>query len=236
MEVKEVYIKINEFTNLGIMVYNKDINHRYFEINKYESDIKHIGFINELSEYFDILYLEGKIETLERIEKLLIRSLSDYDNLIEISSYSPNPNFKLEKHETARATLEMFKATIEYKSYYINAVISMLRKMTNTIPHIEQKGEIMYKARDYALAYILECHANGDVIPIGKKKKLEEIGSERTRKSGNTFYQKLNEIINIDLNIESNLIEIAGENWRIKVLNLTKTPEKVDEYLKIKKL
>jgi len=45
-----------------------------------------------------------------------------------------------------------------------------------------------------------------------------------------------NEVINKDLNAEKNLFEIGGEYWRKAVIELSKAPELVENYLQSKQL
>jgi hypothetical protein len=104
-------------------------------------------------------------------------------------------------------------------------------------PIINETDIEKYKAKHYVLAYIFECNAKGEIYPIGNKKKLERIGNERMGAGkGNRFYKLFNEVINKDLNVENNLIEIGGENWRKAVIELSKAPELVEKYLQIKHL
>ena len=53
---------------------------------------------------------------------------------------------------------------------------------------------------------------------------------------GNRFYKVFNEIVNKDLNVEKNLIEIGGENWRTIVKKLSNEPEIIEKYLQSKRL
>lgn len=94
-----------------------------------------------------------------------------------------------------------------------------------------------YHARHYALSYLLECIALGKTPPLGKKSSLEKIGIERIGdKKGNRFYKAINEISNLDLNVESNLITIGGEELKLTVLQLSKHPKEIEEYLQTKGL
>ncbi|MGE4433773.1 MAG: hypothetical protein AB7D40_07145 [Bacteroidales bacterium] len=94
-----------------------------------------------------------------------------------------------------------------------------------------------YTAKHYLLAYLFECNAKGESYPIGYKKKLERIGNERMGAGkGNRFYKVFNEVINKDLNAEKNLFEIGGEYWRKAVIELSKAPELVENYLQSKQL
>lgn len=94
-----------------------------------------------------------------------------------------------------------------------------------------------YKAKHYLLAYLFECNAKGVGYPIGNKKELERIGNERMGAGkGNRFYKVFNEVINKDLNAEKDLFEIGGEYWRKAVIELSKAPELVENYLQSKQL
>lgn len=97
---------------------------------------------------------------------------------------------------------------------------------------------IKYKATHYALAYIFDCDAKGRPRLEGQKKELEKIGRERSNNkiNGNTFYKAFNRINNKDLNIERNLIDIAGTNWKNIILDLSEDPDLLAEYLKTKQL
>jgi len=98
-----------------------------------------------------------------------------------------------------------------------------------------QTDTIKYTTKHYVLAYLFECNATGESFPIGNKKELERIGNKRMGMGkGNRFYKVFNEIINKDLNAENNLIEIGGEDWRKALIELSKAPEMVEEYLQKK--
>jgi hypothetical protein len=94
-----------------------------------------------------------------------------------------------------------------------------------------------YKAKHYVLSYIIECHAKGEILPLGNKKKLEHIGNEiMGNGKGNTFYKRFNEVVNKDINAEKVLISIGGEDWREIIKNISKVPDTIENYLKSKKL
>ncbi|QQM28087.1 hypothetical protein [Elizabethkingia sp. M8] len=92
-------------------------------------------------------------------------------------------------------------------------------------------------AKHYVLTYIFDCHATGELLPHGNKSKLERIGNERLGAGkGNTFYKNYNTIIGKDLNAEQTLIDVAGENWRNILLQLSNNPEVLETYLQSKQL
>ncbi len=94
-----------------------------------------------------------------------------------------------------------------------------------------------YQAKHHVLAYLFECNAKGESLPIGNKKELERIGSKRIGAGkGNRFYKVFNEVISFDINVKKNLIEIGGEDWRNAVIDLSEAPKLVEEYLQKKQL
>lgn len=97
---------------------------------------------------------------------------------------------------------------------------------------------IKYNATHYALAYIFDCDAKGRPRLEGRKKELEKIGWERSNNkiNGNTFYKAFNRINNKDLNIEKNLIDITGTNWKNIILDLSEDRKTLIEYFEKKQL
>lgn len=99
-----------------------------------------------------------------------------------------------------------------------------------------------YKSEHFPLAYIFECNSKGESIPFGSKKELEKIGKKRVNGaiSPNTFYKAVNRIFEskIDLNSEKSLVEIAGEDWRAILFELTDQPIAIEleKYLQSKQL
>lgn len=97
-----------------------------------------------------------------------------------------------------------------------------------------------YRGEHYALAYIFDCNAIGESIPFGSKTELEKIGKKRVNGaiSENTFYKAVTRILkdDKDLNVEKNLVEIAGEDWKEIIFELSKYPEELQKYLQSKQL
>ena len=114
---------------------------------------------------------------------------------------------------------------------------SELKKASPPQQTTNESETIRYTAKHYVLAYLIECNAKGESFPIGQKKELEKIGNRiMGRGKGNRFYKVFNEIVNKDLNAETNLIEIGGENWRTIVKGLSSEPETIETYLQNKQL
>ena len=109
---------------------------------------------------------------------------------------------------------------------------------TETTQNQPIKSEsLKYSAKDYVLTYIIECHAKGKGLPIGRKKELEQIGNERMGTGkGNRFYKVFNGFINKDFNNKSHLIEMGGKDWRNIVITLSSNPEIIEQYLQSKQL
>lgn len=110
-------------------------------------------------------------------------------------------------------------------------------KSTLEVPKQEPRK---LKSEHYALAYIFDCNSIGESILIGQKTELEKIGKKRADGaiSGNTFYKAVTRILikDKDLNAEKSLIEIAGEDWKEILFELTKYPEELKKYLQSKQL
>lgn len=120
---------------------------------------------------------------------------------------------------------------------YIDDTIKKLEQTEPAQPINSEIDTKKYTAKHYLLAYLFECNAKGVSYPIGNKKELVRIGNERIGAGkGNRFYKVFNEIINKDLNAENNLFEIGGEYWRKAVIELSKAPELVENYLQSKQL
>lgn len=146
-------------------------------------------------------------------------------------------------------SIENFKRKDIFDNYS-NSEIDSIRNAVNNIsfkkieqPELNESKtshelrEKKYFAKHYVLAYLIECNAKGESFPIGQKLELEKIGNRiMGTNKGNRFYKVFNDIINKDLNIEKNLIEIGGENWRTKIKDLSSEPETIEKYLQSKQL
>jgi hypothetical protein len=111
-------------------------------------------------------------------------------------------------------------------------------KNPEPIEEIEQEPR-KYTIEQYCLAYIFDCNSIGESIPYGSKTELEKIGKNRNIGSyaPNTFYKRVSNILkNREMNSEKTLVEIAGEDWKEILFELTKYPEELQKYLRIKQL
>ena len=128
-----------------------------------------------------------------------------------------------------------------------NQILHLKFNISDESPFLIQKEQIgqnsignkniKYKTKHYVLTYIIECYAKGEIPPRGEKIKLEKIGNEKMGVGkGNTFYKVFSQIINKDFNIERDLIEIGGDDWRKIIKNLSKEHDKIETYLQSKEL
>lgn len=135
----------------------------------------------------------------------------------------------------------IFNAQTVYKGFLNAKLEGFLNDLLNgkevTIQKTYNEKKKKYSAKYHVLAYLFECDAKGYTYPIGNKKELERIGKERmSLDSGNTFYKQFNQLVNIDRNIERNLINRIGEDWRNAVIELSTEPILIEEYLQRKQL
>lgn len=159
-----------------------------------------------------------------------------------------NPLYWLEQtHEYVNLNPDNFRselittierALIDWIDIFTKQPFDYLYHVTNPqlVPGSETKTN-KYFTKHHVLAYIFECYAKGVQPPNGNKKELEKIGSKRMGEGKkNTFYKIFNDISINDLNSESVLIKICGENWRDAVIELSQDPELVEKYLINKQL
>lgn len=185
----------------------------------------------------------------------LTKNLLDKVNVPELRKQGAITDIQANQLEFAEAELNTKTAEIT-KQYskgelkYVKALKKWLQlhkdyfkevtPLLKTLPPQQTTTEndtIKYTAKHYVLGYLIECNAKGKSFPIGQKKELEKIGNEKMGTGkGNRFYKVFNEIVNKDLNIENNLIEIGGENWRTIVKDLSIEPETIETYLQSKQL
>jgi len=201
----------------------KSQNYKGISLNEY---IDEINPLEEIKEQCEIIFtdLAKDIEENRRTTKDVLKGL---DLLI---SYYSTPNIK---HNINNDRIIFFKD-------YLEAIKKRIELLYSAKPPQPINSEIdteKYTAKHYLLAYLFECNAKGVSYPIGNKKELERIGNERMGAGkGNRFYKVFNEVINKDLNAEKNLLEIGGEYWRKAVIELSKAPELVENYLQSKQL
>lgn len=109
---------------------------------------------------------------------------------------------------------------------------------TRNTKHSEQTQPPKLTAKHYALEYLFDCNIKGIFVPWGQKKELQRIGMQRMKgkKDGNTFYKACNDLRGTDINIENELIDVCGNNWKEAILYISETPKRLNEHLKTKDL
>lgn len=200
------------------------IENRYFTLTNNKIDLQPKNEI-DLSEYFKnkygINYIERQNGRLNNLAKL--NGFSGLQSDVEVVNINDATN-----------RLELIFSIVQAE------IQGNLKTNLQILPPQQTTTEndtIKYTAKYYVLGYLIECNAKGESFPIGQKKELEKIGNEKMGTGkGNRFYKVFNEIVNKDLNIESNLIEIGGENWRTIVKDLSNEPETIETYLQSKQL
>lgn len=206
-----------------------------------------MGFVPEnpfFNLYLGLCYLEKVLQlikqeyennlntTLEHLESIIYNS-NDYQNLVEVSRNIGRRVINEQQHPEFGKLKEHIAEQLEY--------IERTNKIEKTLPPQQtttEKETIRYTAKHYVLAYLIECNAKGESFPIGQKKELEKIGSQRIGAGkGHRFYREFNNITNsYDINKPIHLIEIGGENWRTIVKDLSNEPETIEAYLQSKQL
>jgi hypothetical protein len=193
------------------------------------------------------MFTDIEIEQIDLNKKIMIRNnegiltLENWDNYKDIffkqrfstykNSYTYAEKLKLELSTLENITTNKadYKILIQrYNSYLVEK---------QTFSYQKDQEPRKYKSDFYALAYLLDCNAIGESYSYGKK-ELEKIGLKRVNKaiSPNTFYKAVSRILNKDINSEIILIEIAGEDWKEIVFELSKHPEELQKYLQSKQL
>ncbi|WP_339715303.1 hypothetical protein [Cyclobacterium amurskyense] len=164
------------------------------------------------------------------------------NNLIEFEKKLPEPIRSYFKENPMPEGFEL--SDLEKRVEIIGQIPELLKeqkeKLQNIINENNKEEPRKYTIQQYSLAYIFDCNSIGESIPYGSKTELEKIGRKRNigKYSPNTFYKAINKIFkeDEDLNIEKNLVEIAGEDWKAVLIELTKYPEELKKYLQSKQL
>lgn len=112
---------------------------------------------------------------------------------------------------------------------------------TTEQPHQQKEKKPTYTAMQFVVTYYLDCYANKKNPVKTSKKKIETIARLRPKYklASNTFYKNcnyLNSKKESDLNSETFLIEVVGEDWRNIVLELSENSETLKKYLEANKL
>lgn len=184
---------------------------------------------------------------LEYIKSIYMGAIPLTEDFIMLSKLSyivdPSKNYdhtNMEKLNPIEEQMLSFGTTLTEFEYSINSKYNSFLNLLEKTPQPDKansKEKIF--AKHYVLTYILDCHANGE-IPVKEydKSEVEKIGNQLTKgkKSGNTFYKNYPKVSSININKKSDLVELAGHNWKNIVLNLSKDSKKLSDFLKSKGL
>lgn len=197
---------------------------------------KYINFRAETNSYF--LSLQFPFEYLDEV----LKSLFDYFKDVQINEFEKFVNEPVQVNSLSELLNEFQKGNNVVLPF--DLLLNGEKQINTPEPTEEikptEEEPRKLKSEHYALTYIFDCHAIGESILIGQKTELEKIGKQRADGaiSGNTFYKAVTRILKgyNDLNVEKTLIEIAGEDWKEILSELTKYPVELKKYLQSKQL
>lgn len=180
--------------------------------------------------------------TLFDLERFLTFNLICMGNAPNEENYTFYTVFIVEEREFVDFAIDSRYEIEHYRQYY-KRVLSYLKSFADQQTLIPQPllndVSVNFKltAIHYVLTYIFDCNVTGKSLPIGNKNEIERIGNKILGLGrGNTFYKNFNKVIHQDLNVEQNLINNGGENWREILLELSKNKKELEIYLQNKHL
>lgn len=208
-----------------------------------KTSLEHYEIKTQIKNYFIELYLKNEIDVLRKIKGILQEGLDLHYGFLKDNCFNSiitfkNPGFiKLKAELKDRELIEI----LEIKVSLLAELIEELNKYLGAPNQSNEiKAKIKFTVKQYALAYIFDCNSIGESLVYGSKKELEKIGKNRNIGdfAPNTFYKAVRNTLKDykDLNIETNLVEIAGEDWKAVLFELSKYPEELKKYLQSKKL
>ena len=229
---KELFERIMEATNNETLRQNISLIVKRIE----QAAFQIAGYTASETEYYQSLFAKHFYSVLhsENYQTYIedkIRELHFYCKGLEQDLRTKQHEFIEDREQDKNQLTEAQR----YKCYLENLLIHLNNPAAQQTT--KEKDTVKYTAKHYVLAYLIECNAKGQSIPNGQKKELEKIGNEKMGTGkGNRFYKVFNEIGKKDLNVEKNLIEIGGDNWRTIVKDLSNEPETIETYLQSKQL
>lgn len=248
-KIDNVYNRIELFVDGKLVAF--DVDNFYTEtVNEYETYCRHIELQTKLIQDINILYLEGKIDTLKQMRNLLLYKLKVINKpSLFMCSYQFEEISRIKTqyiNKVVNAIDNLLAQTANNDTQLATAALSETKSVaTKTI--VEQTVQqdtnpTTYHAKHYALAFIFDCLATGEsfIQFDGKKYQLETIGEKRVNGaiSANTFYKAFNSIMNekLDFEKDKDMIYYAGQNWKEIIIKLSHEPRKVSEYLEKREL
>ena len=207
-------------------------------------DLLDTEFKSETRVYLTNSFIQKEVYFSEASIDLALQLLIDFKKeTIHLSSKRKLDyitSLDLKRPKPSETENPLFNQTVfEAKSIFFDVITAYKEELhkATSIGNLPILNKTTYSTKHYVLAYIIECYAMGVQIPSGNKKEIEKIGEKRLENgSGNTFYKSFNKISNQDLNSLSTLIEIAGNDWRSTILELSQHPIEVEQYLSSKQL
>ena len=216
------------YTSLSIeIIDNKKVNLPNLEALDYDFHVK----TQKIKKELERIYLIGNDLSLHRIKELLVdlnKNAIETDYGLQISFPQFNSVFYIEAENIKEISIIKLRYLDELIQY-INGLIKP--KESKDIKANKEKYPAIY----YALTYIIELKAKGELLRAGRRNMLEAIGKEMNPNgSGNTFYKNVNRINrNNWTSSKQQLDYYIGDDWEDVILKLTKHPELVKAYIKI---
>jgi hypothetical protein len=217
----EEYIKFLEFIKKKILL-RKNIKEVFKDFGNQNSNtppksslqdffkIKEDSFKAMIKELRDSGEKEDEIELLINLEKekRFNAYKSSYDNF---SINNGNVSSGLSKKNKLMKII--VEKTITSKS------------SNNTELKTLEENPKKFPEKWHALLYLLELKVTKNEIPVNRegefvKNEIEEIGRKRIGSSGQNFYRKIREIVEI-LDDNTKLERYFGKDWKKKVINLS---------------
>ena len=207
--------------------------------------IKDVTGKMELIKFLHKKRLEGLQQDIDNIEKISFKDPSGDKNLNDYTSEEREQYQITARKKHLDWTKEELKSLTVYhynKNEYgkLEIIIDVINEISGRDKaNVSDEPQRKPTAKHHALAYILDCDANGRNRLEGQKKRLEKIGKKRSGKSGNTFYKACNELQGIDINSGRTISAWLGDDWaNIKsiILDLSEDRKTLIEYFEKKQL
>lgn len=184
--------------------------------------------VEEYKSTFQYLLNEFILATAKTELDFFEYQLEIYNNA-HVISYQ---DFEGELYGGTIVNMDKFQEVIAF----IRVKIAKCKYGKSEVEEIEVIKPTNFPEKWYALLYWIELTAHGQLPPRNSegqfiKKEIEEIGKNKTGKSGQGFYRSF---IEIDLNNTKLLNNHFGQNWKNEVIKLSENDTKVTEYIQSK--
>lgn len=202
------------------------------------------------------LYTTNEQNAIDLLISTAEKLKSDRENIIR--NYLKENNvqmfFNNTKKITDRELLNELSLYFQFSDLLLNArnkleTIPLLKEIENrrnvkALPIQKDRNKTLlsqterkYIAKEYALAYIFDLYAKGEMIPINvidggyNAKQLKQIGLDRGFSSPDTFYRAVKTVLKFDLNKIKDL-QIISKDWLNAVEKLSNNWIETQQYLK----